>query len=119
MMELDAKLLSGELTEPSADMEIFIAEDAESVPLGFLHIRLGSDHYNSERHAHISDIVVAPEGEGQGIARLLIERGEEWARSQGFRWVTLNVFSQNVHARAVYKRLGFGEDIIKCFKELN
>jgi GNAT superfamily N-acetyltransferase len=45
-------------------------------------------------------------------------KGEEWARIQGFRWLTLSVFAQNLRAREIYKRLGYGEDIMKYVKEL-
>lgn len=119
MTAVDAKVLNEKLLTNPPDTAIFIAEDAKNVPLGFIHIQAGSDYYNTQKHGHISDIIVAPQGEGRGIARLLMKRGEEWARSQGFQWITLNVFSQNVRAREVYERLGFGEDIIKYVKKLN
>jgi GNAT superfamily N-acetyltransferase len=63
-------------------------------------------------------VIVAPEGEGRGIGSLLIAKGEEWARSNGYRWLTLSVFAQNLRAREVYKWLGYGEDIMKYVKEL-
>ena len=63
-------------------------------------------------------MIVAPEGEGGGIGRALIAKGEEWARAQGYRWLTLSVFAQNLRAREIYKRLGYGEDIMKYVKEL-
>jgi hypothetical protein len=47
-----------------------------------------------------------------------MEQGEQWAREQGYRWLTLSVFAQNVRAREVYSRLGYGEDIMKYVKEL-
>ena len=55
---------------------------------------------------------------GREIGRLLMEKAEEWARSNGYRRLTLSVFTQNLHAREVYGRLGYGEDIIKYLKEL-
>jgi hypothetical protein len=45
-------------------------------------------------------------------------KGEEWARIHGFRWLTLSVFAQNLRTREIYKRLGYGEDIMKYVKEL-
>ncbi len=86
--------------------------------LGFIHLQTGTDYYNGEEHGHIADVVVAPKSEGRGIGRVLIAKGEEWARSQGYRWLTLSVFAQNLRAREVYKRLGYGEDIMKYVKEL-
>lgn len=49
---------------------------------------------------------------------MLIEKGEEGARAQGYRRLTLSVFAENLRAREVYKRLGYGEDIMKYVKEL-
>ena len=118
MTATDTKILEGEILNPPADGAIFIAENDQNIPLGFIQMNRGSDYYNKEPFAHITNIIIAPEAEGQGIARLLITKGEEWAREQGFGWVTLSVFAQNTHAREVYRHLGFGEDIIKCVKEI-
>ncbi|HEY6977623.1 MAG TPA: GNAT family N-acetyltransferase [Chitinophagaceae bacterium] len=119
MINVDTRILIDKLTNRPAGTAIFIAQDSNGVPLGFIHLQTGSDYYNSEKHGHISDVIVAPEGEGKGIGRMLVEKAEEWARSQGYRWLTLSVFAQNVRAREVYERLGYGQDIIKYVKELS
>ena len=118
MLATDIQVLSDTLSNIMPGDAIFIAEDDRSVALGFIHLQIGKDYYYHEAHAHIANIIVAPEGEGRGIGRVLIEKGEEWARSQGFRWLTLSVFAQNTRAREVYQRLGYGEDIMKYVKEL-
>jgi GNAT superfamily N-acetyltransferase len=118
MIEVDTRILIDKLTNQPAGTAIFIARDSKNVPLGFIHLQPGSDYYNSEKHGHISDIIVAPEGEGKGIGTLLIEKAEEWARSQGYQWLTLSVFAQNLRAKVVDERLGYGQDIIKYVKEL-
>ncbi len=118
MTVTDTQVLSDRLLSQPPGTAIFIAEDANGVALGFIHLQAGTDYYNCEEHGHIADVIVAPEGEGGGIGRVLIAKGEEWARSQGYRWLTLSVFAQNLRAREVYKRLGYGEDIMKYVKEL-
>jgi len=118
MTATDTQVLSDRLLNQPPGTAIFIAEDDKGVALGFIHLQTGTDYYNHEEHGHIADIVVAPEGEGRGIGRVLIEKGEEWARSQGYRWLTLSVFAQNLRAREIYKRLGYGEDMMKYVKEL-
>jgi GNAT superfamily N-acetyltransferase len=119
MIATDSRILVDRLFDQPAGTAIFIAE-AAGIRLGFIHLQTAADYYNgAEQHGHISDVVVAPEGEGRGIGKLLISRGEAWAREQGFRWLTLSVFAQNVRAREVYKRLGYGEDIMKYVKELD
>lgn len=119
MTTTDRQVLRDKLVHQPAGTAIFIAEDSDGVALGFIHLHAGTDYYNRAEHGHISDIIVAPAGEGRGIGSLLIAKGEEWARSQGYRWLTLSVFAQNLRAREVYQRLGYGEDIMKYVKELS
>ena len=118
MIATDVQVLSEKFKDQSADVAFFIAEDEKGLPLGFIHLETGTDYYRHEKHGHIANVIVAPVGEGQGVGRMLLERGEEWARAQGYRWLTLSVFAQNLRAREVYRRLGYGEDIMKYVKEL-
>ena len=118
MITTDTQVVSDKLLNQTPDTAFFIAEDETGVPLGFIHLQAGNDYYYQEKHGHIANVIVAPEGEGRGIGRLLIEKGEQWARDQGFRWLTLSVFAQNLRAREVYERLGYGEDIMRYVKEL-
>jgi ribosomal protein S18 acetylase RimI-like enzyme len=118
MIATDIQVLTDQLLNHPPDIGFFIAEDEKGLPLGFIHLQTGTDYYYHEQHGHIANVIVAPEGEGRGVGRMLMERGEEWARAQGYRWLTLSVFAQNTRAREVYKRLGYGEDIMKYVKEL-
>ena len=118
MINVDLQVLTAKLSDPSPDTAFFVAEDESGTPLGFIHLQTGTDYYNHEKHGHIANLIVAAEGEGRGIARMLMEKGEEWARAQGYHWLTLSVFAQNLGAREVYQRLGYGEDIMKYVKEL-
>lgn len=118
MLKTDIEVLTEKLLNQPFDTVFFIAEDKKGIPLGFIHLQAGNDYYNHEKHAHIANIIVAAEGEGQGIGQMLMEKAEEWARAQGYRWLTLSVFAQNRRAREVYARLGYGEDIMKYIKEL-
>lgn len=115
----DVQLITDKLINQPEGTVIFIAEDDDATPLGFIHLQSGTDYYIHEEHGHIADVIVAPEGEGRGIGRKLIEKGEEWARVQGYRWLTLSVFAQNIHAREVYNKLGYGEDMMKYVKPLD
>ena len=118
MIATDAQIITAKLSNNSPGDAIFIAVDDEGVSLGFIHLVGGIDYYYKEKHGHISDIIVAAYAEGRGVGLVLMEKGEEWARAQGWRWLTLSVFAQNIRARELYKRLGYGEDIMKYVKEL-
>jgi GNAT superfamily N-acetyltransferase len=119
MHATDREVLIHKLHHPSADIAIFVAEVMNGTPFGFIHVHEGTDHYYKEPHGHISDLIIAPSGEGLGIAKLLVSQAEEWCSQKGFRWLTLSVFCQNARARAVYGHLGFGDDILKCVKVLD
>lgn len=118
MISYDTKVILENLHLPSDDAAIYIAEDERGTPLGCLHLFQGNDYYNKETHGHISDLIIAEGAEGRGIGKLLLEKAEAWARDKGYRWLTLSVFAQNVRARELYDRMGFGEDMVKYVKEL-
>lgn len=119
MTGVDEQVLNGKFINQTAGTAIFIAEDEAGARLGFIHLQTGADYYNREEHGHVADVIVAPAGEGRGVGRALMQKGEEWAHERGFRWLTLSVFAQNIRARELYGRLGYGEDIMKYVKELS
>ncbi len=106
MIATDTQIIADKLNNKTPGTIIFIAEDDQKMPLGFIHLQAGNDYYYKEKHAHISDVIVAEKAEGRGIGLILIDKGEAWARTQGYRRITLSVFAQNVRARALYNRLG-------------
>lgn len=57
--------------------------------------------------AHLLNITVAPEFQGQGWALVLLDALALWARGQGAQWLWLEVRTSNQRARAVYERYGF------------
>ena len=97
---------------------VFVAEGDDGRPLGFIHVETASDYFTHEAHGHVSDLVVARDGEGRGVGRALMSAAESWARDRGYRLMTLNVFEDNQRARALYDRLGYRLDTMKLVKEL-
>lgn len=57
--------------------------------------------------AYVEDLVVNPEYRGLGIGRLLLERGIQWARENGFPGVSLETQDDNVPACTLYESCGF------------
>jgi GNAT superfamily N-acetyltransferase len=112
----DQRVLDNVLSVHPPKTAIFIAEDSEGIALGFIHLHTDIDYFTLEEHGHVSDIVVAASGEGRGVGRALMEAGEEWARQQGYRLLTLNAFVGNLKARRLYQKLGYGEETIKYLK---
>ena len=56
---------------------------------------------------HLLNITVAPEYQGQGWGRVLLDALALWARAQGAQWLWLEVRTSNVRARHVYERYGY------------
>jgi GNAT superfamily N-acetyltransferase len=102
---------------PSPDTALFLAE-SEDGPVGVIHLTTADDYYTNAQTAHIADVVVSPDAEGQGVGSALIAFAEQWARDRGFGMLTLNVFVKNGKARQLYVRLGFGEEWLRCIKRL-
>lgn len=118
MVATDLETIGGWLKEPPAGTAFFVAEDDGGQRLGFVHLNSTVDYFTREEVGHVSDVVVAPGGEGRGVGRALMAAAEEWARGRGYRLLTLNAFSRNTRARRLYERLGYGEDMVKYVKEL-
>jgi ribosomal protein S18 acetylase RimI-like enzyme len=118
MTAIDIAVLSAELKNKNEGTIIFIAEDEEKNRLGFIYLQPGTDYYQKNPHGHISDIVVAPNARGKGIGKILLQKAEEWARSNGYKQLTLNVFYGNHQARKLYSESGFGEDVVKYVKKI-
>src|SRR5215217_4421161 len=104
MLETDTQVVSEKLLDTHPQKAFFIAEDSHGIALGFIHLEPGKDYYNHGLHGHIANLIVSPDAEGHGVGQLLLEKAEEWARNQGFRWLTLSVFAQNRRARELYQR---------------
>lgn len=118
MTQMDIRYLREALLAGDKDMEVLIALDEHGQRVGFLHLRMYQDYYTEEMHAHITDIVVIASAEGKGVGRFLLEKADEWARQKNSRWITLNAFENNTHARKVYEKAGYKAEWVKYLKEL-
>jgi ribosomal-protein-alanine N-acetyltransferase len=59
------------------------------------------------QEVHLLNITVAPEFQGQGWARLMLDALALWSRGQGARWLWLEVRASNVRAMQVYQAYGY------------
>ena len=64
---------------------------------------------NGVAEMHLLNITVAPDVQGRGHARFLIDALIALARVNGARELWLEVRAGNVRARGIYERLGFAE----------
>jgi GNAT superfamily N-acetyltransferase len=85
--------------------------------VGFIHLCEEEDYYSGVC-GHIGDLVVVPQARGQGVGTALIEAAEQWARTRGYRMLTLNVFVGNKQAQLLYETLGFHAETVRHTKNL-
>jgi GNAT superfamily N-acetyltransferase len=114
----DHIVLLDALHEPEPETSLLVAEEEPGNPLGYVFSSTREDYFTHERHAHVEVLAVEPSAQGKGVGRLLMDAAEAWARSRGYRRITLNVFAQNERARQIYERFGYEPETVHYLKEL-
>ena len=82
-------------------------------------VTYGTDPFTGESNAHLLAIVVVPSVDGEGLGQRLIAELDAEARRRGAATMSLNVFTTNERARALYARLGFHEELIRAVRPLS
>lgn len=118
MTATDLDIVGEAIASSGDDPSVFVAV-IENIVAGFIHVRSAEDYYRRRRHGHVADLVVADGHEGQGIATALLGRAEEWSRAQGYDWMTISVFEENARAEGLYRKLGYGRDVVRLLKPLD
>jgi GNAT superfamily N-acetyltransferase len=86
--------------------------------LGFIHAHPGRDGVTDEPCGYVAILAVEAAAEGLGVARQLMAQAEAWARRQGYRFLSLDVFADNERAKNFYRRGGFQAETIRMVKPL-
>jgi GNAT superfamily N-acetyltransferase len=95
-----------------------VAWSADGKRLGYIHMRPFKDGVTDEPCGYVSLLALTEEAEGQGIAHLMMQAAESWARAQGYRFLCLDVFADNRHAVEFYERRGFQTETLRMVKPL-
>ena len=74
---------------------------ADDTLLGYFVAMKGVDE------VHLLNITVAPEYQGQGWGRLMLDALAIWSRGQGAQWLWLEVRASNALAQRLYERYGY------------
>ncbi len=91
----------GNLLDSHASGHQMQALVADHQVLGYFVAMLGVDE------VHLLNITVAPEHQGQGWGRTLLDALRIWSRGQGRQWLWLEVRQSNARAIGLYERYGF------------
>jgi len=103
---------------PAEGASTLIACDGEDRRLGYIHLRPDKDGVTDEPCGYISLLAVAKDAEGLGVAARLMAAAEDWARSRGYRLLSLDVFADNRRAFDFYERGGFRSETLRMVKPL-
>jgi aminoglycoside 6'-N-acetyltransferase I len=108
-------------TPPTMDM-VFLAEDDEARPVGFLELSLRdfSDGCDSMPVPHVEAWYVEHDARGRGLGRALVRAAEEWAKARGFRELASDAELSNERSHLTHQACGFEEvdRLIKYRKRL-
>ncbi len=83
--------------------QLLVTGDDSPVLLAYFVAMKGVDE------VHLLNITVAPEHQGQGFARLLLDALVLWSRQMAGQWLWLEVRITNTRAREIYRHYGFNE----------
>src|SRR2546425_388906 len=116
----ERRALSEALAHPLPGSALLVASHPDLGVVGVLLLDARRDYFTDEAHGHIAILVVAREAEGsQGVGRALVEAAEEWGRGEGFRRLTLTVFTANQRAKELYARQGWQAELETHNKKLS
>ena len=118
VVEGERRTLREFFAAPLGGTSLLVAESAEGEGLGFVYLEPLHDYYTLEAHGHVGILAVTEAAAGKGVGSALMRAAEAWAREQGYRKLTLNVFKENRTARAVYDHLGYRPETLRYLKVL-
>ncbi len=117
IVSAEVRALRAYFEAPPAGARLLVA-DSDAGSLGFVYLERQQDYFTQAVHAHIGMLVVTEAAAGHGVGSALVKAAEDWAREQGHRTLTLNVFEGNHAARAVYAHLGYAPETLRYVKTL-
>ena len=88
------------------------------LPIAGLWMGNAIDQINGDRYAHIFLLYVVPEYRRRGVAKILLQQAESWAKTRGDRQIGLQVFPQNQAAVNLYQNMGFQIQSLSMLKFL-
>ena len=95
--------------------ETFLCKDEEGNYIGFINLSLRYEHVPGAKSSpvgYVEGIFVREQYRKMGIAKKLIDAGEEWAKSKGCKEMGSDTELHNKTSQAFHKKLGFKEDDI-------
>ncbi|MDQ7825480.1 MAG: GNAT family N-acetyltransferase [Candidatus Eremiobacteraeota bacterium] len=113
MKDIRARDLEGiEELLKKENARIYRAADRAGKLAGFIIVMLACEHQmTGEFQAEINDLFVIPEFRRQGVGALLLHKAEQFTRSKGLKYVSVEAISENIPAVSFFQKHGFVEEI--------
>lgn len=95
--------------------ETFLCKDKDGSYIGFINLSLRFEYIpgaTSSPVGYVEGIFVKEQYRKKGIAKKLIDAGEEWAKKQGCKEIGSDTELHNKTSQVFHKKLGFKEDDI-------
>lgn len=103
--------IAGSVAQHGEKTMVFVAEDEQGKQLGFATVS-HSTHFTGEKQAYIGELATSEEAQGCGAGKALVQVCEQWARTQGYRILSLATGAANEQALGFYRHLGYlNEDV--------
>lgn len=96
----------------------FATSGGKAVPVGCIWLGQATDQRQGLLHPYVLLLYVDPQHRRQGIATVLMDTAHHWAIAEGYSQISLQVFSDNPAAQALYRKLGYRPEAILMKKTL-
>jgi GNAT superfamily N-acetyltransferase len=113
-----ADAMSSRLAALSESEAATFVSDADARIDGVIGLMLHRYYELDGLGAQVAVLVVTASARGKGVGRLLIEAGEDWARTHGAQLMWLGTAPKREGAQRFYKAAGFHQTGIRFSKEL-
>ncbi len=97
---------------------VTVEQEDRTVKIACLWLGIAIDQIDGIRHPNIFLLYVDPAYRRQGIGRALMAQAQNWGKNQGYKQISLQVFTTNQPALDLYQRLGYEARSISMFRQL-
>ena len=112
----DAKMLRKWIDGKEQDCFVYVAVNDKDEILGWSYVRMQAEFMSYEPGCHLEVILVDENAAGNGIGQALLKISETEAKKRGAQSMTLHVWKNNIHARTIYEKNGFTDELSRYIK---
>lgn len=97
------------LNDPEKECLLAVSDAGSAFGMVEMSLRNVVDGCLTTPVGYVEGIFIEPAHRGSGIARLLLQRAEDWCRSKGCREIATDAELDNEEAQRFHQRMGFVE----------